>query len=190
VKREADMSVVEAPSTNGGSTAEKNVGGRPTRCSVALAEKVGGRVVKGENVTAACRAEGITPQRLSDWRKRTDEPYRGFTDTLDRLFAEAVGKAERNVYSGGKGWQASVRWLESMRRDRWQRSERREVKDDRAAKITIPFPDRLDRPGREAAKETMDLVDKMLSDSRGHEAAEENARIIDERLRTALVEAV
>jgi len=138
--------------------AEKDVGGRPTRCSVALAEKVGGRVVKGESVTAACRAEGITPQRLSEWRKRSDEPYGGFTDTLDRLFAEAVGKAERNVYSGGKGWQASVRWLESMRRDRWQRSERREVSDDRG-KVKCMFPD---RPGREAAMEDAKRIDAVL----------------------------
>jgi len=112
----------------------KHAGGRPTICTVALAEEIGERVVKGASILAACHAAGIAPQRLSDWAKKATEgkePYTEFTDTLKRCLAEAVALAEMKIWCGGDGWQASARWLESMQRERWCRMERREVKDDR-----------------------------------------------------------
>ena len=140
---------------------EKNVGGRPTRCSLELAEKIGALVVDGASIVAACQVVGIGTDLLSDWKKRPDEPYKGFTSTLRAYFAAAVADAEIKVYKGAKGWQASARWLESMQRDRWCRTERREVDLKTSTSIHISFPD---RPGHEAAKETARQVGDMLSE--------------------------
>jgi len=138
---------------------EKDVGGRPTRCSLELANKLGSLVVGGASIIAACGSTGISPTCLSKWKKRTDEPYVGFISTLKVYFSAAVADAEAKVYGGAKGWQASARWLESMQRDRWCRTERREV--EVKSYIEVSFPDRA---GREAAKETAEQVGELLSE--------------------------
>ena len=136
----------------------KNKGGRPTRCTLELAEEIGSRVANGASIQAACGAVGIGSDLLSDWRKRDDEPYKGFTRILKRHLADAVAKAEVKVYGGKAGWQASARWLESIQRDRWCRMERQEINVKGTVDLTMAMRDMSDEELGRLAHATGDEV--------------------------------
>ena len=123
---------------------EKNKGGRPTRCTLELAEEIGSRVANGASIQAACGA--------------VDEPYKGFTRILKRHLADAVAKAEVKVYGGKAGWQASARWLESIQRDRWCRMERQEINVKGTVDLTMAMRDMSDEELGRLAHATGDEV--------------------------------
>lgn len=161
--------------------ATRNKGGRPTKCTLELAEAIGAMVVRGASIKHAAEAQGVPRSLVYDWMEKgkapDNEPYTGFSDTLRQLLAQAQAEAEIRVYEGRKGWRGAVRWLEAKDPDTWRRTERRDLSHRMTgADITIPFPD-IVKPGIEGAKAAA-----RASASAGQDAARRARQALEDAL--------
>jgi len=136
--------------------------GPKTLCTPAMVRQLAGNIERGMSLEAACGAEGISDGTLRHWRAKAEEgvePYASILAPLKRSMAGAVGQAETRVFAGRMGWQASARWLESMKPDIWRRTERREVNETRD--IRVYWAD-LAKPGKSMAEKRAAAVDEAL----------------------------
>lgn len=138
--------------------------GRPkasgTTCDVEIAGTLADRLIRGASLKSACEAEGLPRGTVDGWMRKGEdgetEPYATFRVILKTALGEAKCLAEQRVYDGKGAWQAAARWLESLDRDQWQRSERREV--EHSGRIEIPFPE----PGAASARQCREAADQAL----------------------------
>jgi hypothetical protein len=96
-----------------------------------LADAVYNEIVQGATYPVACAMHGVQ-RRLGDmWREQGEKDFDAEVESVDAYWfevmtqgrAHAVGQAEKYVYAGRDGWQASARWLEAISPDNWVRRQ-------------------------------------------------------------------
>jgi len=115
---------------------------RRLKCTPEIVAAICRHVLAGASMRSAAGSVGITYttlKRWQAWQREGKEPYASLCAPLKRARAEAIVNAERRVYEGKAGWQASARWLESIEPRTWRRTERREIAQ--ATDIRIRWPD-------------------------------------------------
>ena len=102
-------------------------GGRPTKCTPELTERICIKIRAGNHVEAAVKAEGLSVSAFYRWQATGKAAKRGkfreFVEALEK--AKATGEV-RNVALIQKAaadgyWQAAAWLLERMYRERWGR---------------------------------------------------------------------
>ena len=131
--------------------------GPKARCKPELVLAIAAEIEQGASIEAACGAVGIAKSTLGTWRRKADEgvePYVAILTPLKRALHVAVLTAARQVYAGRTGWQASARWLESMKPDPWRRTEGRELAgaEGKPIEVDIHLGEKLMREAIEAGK--------------------------------------
>jgi hypothetical protein len=100
--------------------------GRPSKLSPTIQETVCKFIAQGNYVSVACAAAGISPDALSDWRKRGasgEEPYAAFVAALEAAEIEAETRMVNIITSSApEDWRAAAHWLGRARPARWSRS--------------------------------------------------------------------
>jgi len=136
-------SVLERP---GGKKGDGKPGPK-TLCTPAMVRLLAKGIQAGASLEAACGAAGIDAKSLRDWRENAEkgiEPYASILPPLKKAMACAVGQAETRVFAGKMGWQASARWLESMKPAVWRRTEAHAIQGgDKPIKVDMDMGQEL-----------------------------------------------
>ena len=105
----------------------------------------------GNYLSTACQAAGITPNTYRSWLERGEageEPYTAFFSVLKTAEAEAealhVKKIAKAIDSGPQYWPASMTLLERRHPERFGKTDRHKIEQDKPLQITIEIV-----PGRE-----------------------------------------
>jgi len=107
-----------------------SVMGRPKGAASAISAQQQKQLAKiisdGNYIEPACDALGVNRSTFYYWmdegnKANSVEPYKTFSDTIKKAFAQAEISAVKKIKSGGKGWQSSAWWLERYQliRERW-----------------------------------------------------------------------
>jgi transposase len=107
------------------------MGGRPTKLTPALQDKIVQAIRAGNYMETAAAYAGIHKDTLYAWLKRgarersPHSPYRQFSDAVEKALAEAeVRDVALIAKAAEREWQAAAWRLERKFPDRWGRRER------------------------------------------------------------------
>lgn len=118
--------------------------GRPPKKSLELARGLASRIRQGQSYASAAMSEGIARSTFYKWLEEgqvegADGEAQAFSDILARAKGDAIGRAERIAYRGGKGTWSKVRWLESQHREEWEPTTKAKV--EHTGEVTLMFED-------------------------------------------------
>jgi hypothetical protein len=96
----------------------------------------------GNYMTDVCYAMGITPQAYYKWVENAEigiEPYVSFVTEIQKAKALAVIDKVKIIKDAGDNgdWVAAMTFLERTQKDKFGRSERMEIKEDKDVQIEI-----------------------------------------------------
>ena len=104
----------------------RNVGGRPSKLTKVLEDKIVMLITAGNYVETACAACGLTRDSYYLWLKkgaRGEEPYVSFSDRVNEAMAMAEVRDVMTIEKAAMGgvWAAAAWKLERRNPERWGR---------------------------------------------------------------------
>ena len=116
--------------------APKKKRGQPTRCTPAVTKIVCDTVRKGNYLTVAAQAAGISTDALNDWKRRGAEgrePYKTFLAELMQADRDCeIALVSKVMAASDDDWRAAAMILERKYPDRWSRA-----RDEDAGNIAV-----------------------------------------------------
>jgi len=142
------------------------VGGRPTRLTPALQERIADAIRAGAWFSTACECAGVRPSLAYEWirrgkglhRSRVSTPaFAEFAHTLARANADAEMSAQAPlVEAGRRDWRAALAFLERRFPERWA-LRRYEVLRSNAVEWEDP-PPQAAPPGTERIASILEVL--------------------------------
>jgi transposase len=99
-------------------------GGRPTKLTPILAERITWLVAHGVTLQAAAVEVGIGRATLHRWLSDERPAYRRFAEAIDRAEAEAEASMVVTLMRKQRtDWRAAYAWLQARHPERWPRRD-------------------------------------------------------------------
>jgi hypothetical protein len=98
-------------------------GGRPTRLTPEVKDRILGAIKSGNDVDVAYAFAGVSRQTWYNWGKyaaKRIDPYYAFACEVEQAMAQGEVVNVHRLYKAGEvDWRAAVAWLERARSSRW-----------------------------------------------------------------------
>lgn len=120
----------------------KNQGGRPTKLTPEVQEKIVQAIRAGAYIETAAAYAGVNKQTLYNWMKRGNQQrsgkYRRFLDAVEKALADAEMRDLLIITKAAEvDWKAAAWRLERKFPDRWGRKERVQADVHHSGDLTV-----------------------------------------------------
>jgi transposase-like protein len=109
--------------------------GRPSKYSMALAERICGHIREGVSLHGASEICGVNPSTFHDWRHKHSDFAKMVIEANGASEAALVGYAMNTARTDGR---VAVQMLERRFQDRWQRHEHHQVTANHTLNTVTP----------------------------------------------------
>lgn len=112
----------------------KSKGGRPSKFTPEIQERIFDIVSNGGFYTAAAEGVGISRSTLNDWLNK----HKAFSDTLKKALSNAESASLKDIRDGVERWQSRAWYLERRFRARWGVNAQPEDTGEHGVDIVVP----------------------------------------------------
>ena len=165
-------------------TRAKNVGGRPTKLTTAIQNKIVAAVKRGAPLTAAAAAAGISSSAVMQWMKWGKEGkkggFEGFADDVTRAREAAIDVYVRSVWEASENDHRAAAWM-LARLDPQNFGDPGKRQDrDRESRIYEAQVSKLEAEARLASAKALAAEQMAKRLAQGDEALENVVALLDE----------